>query len=676
MLNLLTRFSIRLRLLLMLAPVLLGLLYFAAVGSLDRHTLAADMQRIESLTEVAVAVSNVMHQVQLERGMSAGYLASGGQDFRQQLGGQREATDQALETLAQALEQTGSLGTDILGDLNLARGILETRSAVRRDVTRLAGELDDTIAFYTSANTHFAAAISRIPRQSDNGSIANGLTSYANLIHAKELAGIERAMLAAVFEADFFTPAQFQRFQSLLAQQQTRLDAMRALMRGTQLERFERAMGHRAVEASDDMRRIALERGVDGGFDIRAADWFQQQTARIEQLHALETGLARSLTEEATALRQAAWSGLAGFVLLALTLVAISLVLGFLIGRSVIDPIRQALLALEDIADGDGDLRRRLTVTGRDEIAQLSTAFNRFTQKIESMVTQVKETAASIHMASNEIAAGNDDLAQRTQEQASSLEETASSMEEMTTTVRTTADNAREADQLASSTRDHAEKGGQVVAEAMQAMGQIRESSDKVTTIISVIEEIAFQTNLLALNAAVEAARAGNQGRGFAVVASEVRTLAQKSAQAAREIRELITDSASRVEVGSELVNATGDSLTEIVDAVKRVTTVVSEIATASEEQSSGIEQVNSAVSQMDEVTQQNASLVEEVTAASRSLQEQAAVLNDMVSAFRVSDESGRATKTERDVVSSPGTQTSLEGKPGRHIEAIDAASA
>jgi methyl-accepting chemotaxis protein len=264
-------------------------------------------------------------------------------------------------------------------------------------------------------------------------------------------------------------------------------------------------------------------------------------------------------------------------------------------------------------------------------------AMNGVAQGLGKIVREVHRRTDTIASATDEIAAGNVDLSQRTEEQASSLEETASSMEELTGTVKQNAQNAKQANQLAGGASAVAVKGGEVVGQVVQTMFSINESSKKIADIISVIDGIAFQTNILALNAAVEAARAGEQGRGFAVVASEVRTLAQRSAAAAKEIKSLITDSVAKVEDGSKLVDQAGQTMEEIVTAVKRVTDIMAEIAAASQEQSSGIEQVNQAIVQMDQVTQQNAALVEEAAAAADSLREQAQSLTQAVSVFKLS---------------------------------------
>jgi methyl-accepting chemotaxis protein-1 (serine sensor receptor) len=313
--------------------------------------------------------------------------------------------------------------------------------------------------------------------------------------------------------------------------------------------------------------------------------------------------------------------------------------------RSISHALNHAMRVANEIAGGK--LGHTIEVKGNDELAKLLTALGTMDQRLVDIVAEVRNGSDAVSTAAQQIARGNDDLSQRTQEQASSLEETASSMEEMTSTVKQNAENASHANQLARGAREQAERGGEVVAQAVTAMREINSSSRKISDIVSLIDEIAFQTNLLALNAAVEAARAGEQGRGFAVVATEVRNLAQRSAGAAKEIKLLINDSADKVRAGSELVDQSGKALADIVDSVKKVTDIVAEIAAASQEQSAGIDQVNHAVSQMDEMTQQNAALVEEASAAARAMHEQAGELSRQVNFFRLGEEAAASVTSK-----------------------------
>jgi methyl-accepting chemotaxis protein len=297
-----------------------------------------------------------------------------------------------------------------------------------------------------------------------------------------------------------------------------------------------------------------------------------------------------------------------------------------------------ALLAKGLKSLSDGDLTFRLTDGFSDTYRQIRDDFNTAVAQLQATIQAIAAAAREVAGASSEISGGTTDLSQRTEEQAASLEQTSAALEEISATVKKNAENAQQANQFAVGTREVADRGGAVVAQAVSAMARIEDSSRKISDIISVIDEIARQTNLLALNAAVEAARAGEAGRGFAVVASEVRSLAQRSSQAARDIKDLITNSSGQVEEGVELVNRAGASLTEIVDSIKRVAEIVSEIASASAEQSTGIDQVNIALSQMDEVTQQNSALVEQNAAAAKALEQQSQAMDERVSTFRLED--------------------------------------
>ncbi|CNJ57674.1 methyl-accepting chemotaxis protein [Yersinia aldovae] len=331
-------------------------------------------------------------------------------------------------------------------------------------------------------------------------------------------------------------------------------------------------------------------------------------------------------------------------VLIAVTTVIVIVWLGM--QRILINPLKHLIGHIKHIANGD--LTQNIEVHSHNEMGILAASLKHMQAELITTVSHVRLGADAIYSGASEIAAGNNDLSARTEQQAASLEETAASMEQLTATVKQNAENARQASQLALSASETAQKGGKVVANVVQTMHDIAGSSQKIADITSVIDGIAFQTNILALNAAVEAARAGEQGRGFAVVAGEVRNLAQRSAQAAKEIKGLIEDSVNRVDMGSVLVESAGETMGDIVSAVTRVTDIMGEIASASDEQSRGIDQVGQAVTEMDRVTQQNASLVEESASAAAALEEQASMLTQSMSVFVLRMDNGNSTKDVR----------------------------
>ncbi|RFU48864.1 methyl-accepting chemotaxis protein [Paraburkholderia sp. DHOC27] len=318
-----------------------------------------------------------------------------------------------------------------------------------------------------------------------------------------------------------------------------------------------------------------------------------------------------------------------------LVLVA-ALALTTALGRRLTAPLRQVSNGMQDIASGDGDLTQRLPVTSQDEVGVLAAQFNAFVEKLNHVLLDVRANSETLRVATGEISAGNADLSARTEQQAAALEETAASMEELTAAVKQNAESARQASSLAANASDVARRSNDVVERVVDTMSDISLSSNRIADITGIIEGIAFQTNILALNAAVESARAGEHGRGFAVVASEVRSLAQRSSTAAKEIKELIGASVGKIQQGSVLATEAGRTMSEVTDAVDQVTTIMGEIAAASDEQSRGIAQVNLAITQMDDVTQQNAALVEEAAAASRSLEDQGRQLNEIVAGFRL----------------------------------------
>ncbi|MEX3021964.1 methyl-accepting chemotaxis protein [Kluyvera sp. STS39-E] len=379
------------------------------------------------------------------------------------------------------------------------------------------------------------------------------------------------------------------------------------------------------------MNELLAEGKLDEMFKQNAEQKQQAMQAVYQDWRAAQASLTNAgIQQNESDYSRILWT-LAAIMLMVVAVIVVSWVA---MQRVLLKPLHAVMAHIRHIAEGD--LTNHINTEGSNEMALLARNVNDMQQSLAKTVGVVREGADTIYTGAGEISAGSNDLSSRTEQQAASLEETAASMEQLTATVKQNADNARQATQLAQNASETAQKGGNVVDGVVRTMDEIAASSSKIAQITNVIDGIAFQTNILALNAAVEAARAGEQGRGFAVVAGEVRTLAQRSAQAAKEIKGLIDDSGNRVSAGSALVHEAGETMAEIVNAVTRVSDIMGEIASASDEQSRGIDQVGQAVAEMDRVTQQNASLVEESATAAAALEEQAARLNETVAVFRI----------------------------------------
>ena len=632
--QILHRISMRNKFLLALLPMVLALLWLSALGMNERRQTEREMNRMETQIQLARDAGELVHHLQRERGMRAGYFGSQGNAFGPELQTLRQETDKAAIAFQQRYRDidTTWLGGDVAKNFTQVADSLKTLASLRDQINSMSIPVNTALGGYTDKVTALLEGIGQMAHLVRDAGITQQITAYYSLLNAKEQAGIERAVLANVFSANRFGEGMFVRLNQLVGRGDAYIASFRTLTSQSLRQAFDRAISSSVAQDAQALRQRAID-APQGEWNIDGAQWFSLQTQKIDQLKSIEEQAVTTLLSDVqrlSASAQRAW-----IIYLSGTLLAIGLALALatMIMRSI---NRQLQDTLTTIAEMGGDLTQRLSVPGTDELSRLNSAYNQSLESIANLVTKIKNSATTIGRASNEIAYGNHNLAQRTEQQAASLVETASSMEQITATVQQTADFAAQARELTTTVDERVRNIGDITSSARDAMSKIQQTSQRVTEIVTGIDAIAFQTNLLALNAAVEAARAGEHGRGFAVVATEVRQLSQRSVDEANKIRALIADSLSSVEEGSALVSQSHRGLNEIIDGTSKVKALVGDIAIAAGEQSLGIAQINVALSQLEQVTQQNATLVAEASTASQMLDGQVAGMTELVGRFRV----------------------------------------
>jgi methyl-accepting chemotaxis protein len=618
-----------------LFPLLLALCWFAGSGMNTRINTERQMDVIVQLTAITRGAGDVVHELQKERGMSAGYLGSGGGQFRAELADQRKLTDATLAKFSQLLAKTdhGALKGIDTSAIQLFNDQTQLLSEVRNNVSNLKTAAPPAIGFYTKTIAQVVDFVGGIGHLTTSGKIGQELAAYYSLLNLKEQSGIERALLSGVFSSDRFGDGQFRQLSDVVGKQEAWLSATRRFSTTEQAAALDGAL--RSTSAADALkfREIAIDKAATGGFKVNPTDWFKAQTLRIEVLRQIENQTADTLQKHAAELSRMARSEWVTFLCISLLSLAVALAIAIVVARSI---HLQLQGTLKTIGEMEGDLTQRLSVPGSDELSALNHAYNQSIENIQHIVKEIKSGSEVLHHTSGDIAAGNQDLAQRTDEQAASIVETAASMEQISTAIAQTADNAREAEQLTLAMERDVMQANRVANEASQSMAEIRNSSEQIARIVASIDDISFQTNLLALNAAVEAARAGESGRGFAVVASEVRNLSQRCAKEASQIRELINQNMEKIAEGVARVSASGVALKAAADNSGLMKQYVSDIAQAANEQSLGVGQVHLALNQLEQVTQQNAALVSQAASASQVLDSQAAAMTQLVNRFIV----------------------------------------
>lgn len=625
--------SIRTRLLAAIALLVGGLLYFAIGQVLERVHTVRTLSDIETLSAVAVRASALVHELQKERGLSAGFLASRGQRFQSELASQHALTDRLASELRALVGRTDAeaLGSRFVTSLQAASAQLDRLDDTRRRIRALTASGADSFGYYTGTIERYLALITTIHQLSEHHAVSQAILGYVMFLNAKEQAGRERATLNAAFTADAFDAALYRRFLTIVAAQDTYLAAFRDFGSPHALTLFDQKMASTAAQEVERMRQIAIERAATGGFGVEPAIWFSTITQKIDDMKTVEDRLSAELASLVDSL--AAEASVDLWVAGSLTAASLAIALWFaFVVRGIIVSLRRAVASAERIAAGN--LSERIEVERMDEVGQLLQSMRHIVERLAHTIGEIRAAADQLADASSQISGTAQTLSQSASEQAASVEETSASIEEISANIDHASENARTTDTLATLTAQEAENGGQAVRATVNAMQQIAER-------IGIVDDIAYQTNLLALNAAIEAARAGEAGRGFAVVAAEVRKLAERSQAAAQEISTLASTSV-------DTATRAGALLEKIVPDVRRTAELVQEIAAAAHQQAAGIGQINTAMNQLSQTAQHSASASEELAATAEEMGGQAEQLRELMAYFRLEDPAGHSPGQRR----------------------------
>lgn len=656
--------KIRYKLLLIIALPLLGLLILASWSIRSEYGLLQGLLQTQALTKLAVEVGSLSHELQKERGYSSGFLNARGAKYGADLSKQRDAVNTKLKMLQDHIAANASSLANVKEPLDSAAAVVKKLQETRGNIDAFRINGAESFSFYTGSIGSYLDVIAAVAITSGQQEVMRDATAYYAFVKAKEETGKERATLNAVLAADRFEDETFRRVFDIAGAQKTYLEMFRKFAPASAVASYEKKAGAQCFQKSQQMRSAVLAKGMAGGFGIPPEEWFSVITEKINIMKEMEDELSKNVQTTAGEHAARAKRTLAVTLLFTLALLGLALVFGFIIMLGITKPLSQLLAMLQDIAEGDGDLTKRLGTGRKDELGEVSLWFNRFVDSVHGIVKQMAKSTMQVSVSCNQMNSTAEQIATAAEEVASQSGTVATASEEMSATSTDISRNCAQAAATSNRASDTAKDGARVVQETLLGMQNIARSvqesartvaslgerSDQIGAIVGTIEDIADQTNLLALNAAIEAARAGEQGRGFAVVADEVRALAERTTRATKEIGEMIraiqseTDGAVgsmnlgvvEVEKGMDSSRQSGEALQNILTAIGEVTAQIDQIATAAEEQTAVTGEISSNIHQINDVVSETARGAHETADAAAHLYGLAGELQQIVGRFRL----------------------------------------